>query len=81
MCEIDLHGLHTHEALGVVEQTLAERDRLFSFMTTIKFITGRGSHSEGGVSKLVPAVRLPRALSCNGRRSGRHPTFAALLTL
>jgi hypothetical protein len=32
---------------------------MFSFMTTIKFVTGRGSHSEKGVPKLVPAVRDP----------------------
>jgi len=52
--EIDLHGLFVAEAIAVVE------DAIYSAMcrgvTQMRFIVGKGLHSQGGVAKIKPAI-------------------------
>lgn len=56
---IDLHGLHVTEALHILPYAIRwwERNRCGN----VRIITGAGSHSVGGRSRLKPAVE--RALS------------------
>lgn len=53
LTKIDLHGLFVKEALDVVSQVL------HSMQTgeSVQFITGRGKHSAGGVSKIKVALQ------------------------
>ncbi|KAJ3410886.1 hypothetical protein HDV05_003104 [Chytridiales sp. JEL 0842] len=52
--EVDLHGLHTSEALAFVEQRLVQAKR--NKQTHLIIITGKGNNSADGVAKLKPAV-------------------------
>ncbi|KXZ53245.1 hypothetical protein GPECTOR_7g1139 [Gonium pectorale] len=52
--ELDLHGLRVAEAVQAVEAALA-RARAAGLQKMV-LIVGRGLHSEGGVSRLRPAV-------------------------
>ncbi|KAI0829610.1 hypothetical protein BC628DRAFT_1416664 [Trametes gibbosa] len=52
--EIDLHGLYVKEAIRYTDKSIQEaRSRGDS---KIRFITGKGLHSAGGVAKLKPAI-------------------------
>ncbi|KAF2070514.1 hypothetical protein CYY_008162 [Polysphondylium violaceum] len=58
--KIDLHGLHVNEALEMANQVLSvhtngEYDG--ESPSVITFITGRGSHSQGGVARIKPALK------------------------
>jgi len=54
-CEVDLHGLYVKEAIAYSEKAIREaRQRGDS---EIRLIVGKGSHSDGGVSKLKPAIQ------------------------
>ncbi|KAF9566814.1 DUF1771-domain-containing protein [Agrocybe pediades] len=52
--EIDLHGLYVKEAIAradaAIIQAKAERQH------QVKFIVGKGLHSQGGVAKIKPAI-------------------------
>ncbi|TFY72467.1 hypothetical protein EVG20_g560 [Dentipellis fragilis] len=52
---IDLHGTVISEAIAIVKEVLAECGA--SPAQPLKIITGRGSHSVGGVGVLAPAVK------------------------
>ncbi|XP_048450754.1 NEDD4-binding protein 2-like, partial [Rhincodon typus] len=56
---LDLHGLHVEEAQYHLEKVLFEKIDEYqrkggkSYLTVI---TGRGSHSQGGIARIKPAV-------------------------
>ncbi|XP_060570620.1 uncharacterized protein LOC132728916 [Ruditapes philippinarum] len=51
---LDLHGLHVDEAMAALNRIIPEKERDHCKKLTI--ITGRGSHSRGGVARLRPSV-------------------------
>ncbi|XP_021340102.1 uncharacterized protein LOC110441305 isoform X2 [Mizuhopecten yessoensis] len=66
---VDLHGLHVDEAIEALERIIPEREEdLMAYPDKRKqhlvIITGRGSHSKGGIARIRPAVL--RFLVTNG---------------
>ncbi|XP_033743173.1 LOW QUALITY PROTEIN: NEDD4-binding protein 2-like [Pecten maximus] len=66
---VDLHGLHVEEAIEALERIIPEREEdLRTYPDKRKqhlvIITGRGSHSKGGIARIRPAVL--RFLVTNG---------------
>lgn len=51
--QLDLHGLQTEEAMGFLQDYMANAVCKFP---SVSIITGRGLHSTGGVPKIKPAV-------------------------
>jgi DNA-nicking Smr family endonuclease len=51
----DLHGMHTSEALTLVEECLQQLPKTCPGGVVVKFVTGRGKHSEDG-ARIRPAV-------------------------
>jgi len=62
--DIDLHCLSVHQAIDVLYSVLSFHKR--STGRQIRFITGRGAHSEGGVAKIKQAT--VQLLKNNGYR-------------
>ncbi|KAF8556379.1 DUF1771-domain-containing protein [Imleria badia] len=54
-CEVDLHGLYVKEAIAYSQQAIADAGRRGD--SEIRLIVGQGNHSEGGVSRLKPAIQ------------------------
>lgn len=68
----DLHGM---DAAGAREKVLNILNTFRSMSSNVKIvlITGRGSHSDGGVSKLAPVVKqllAEQGLPCNESMPG-----------
>ncbi|XP_060065179.1 uncharacterized protein LOC132545513 [Ylistrum balloti] len=66
---IDLHGLHVDEAIEALERIIPEREEDLKANPDkrkqhLVIITGRGSHSRGGIARIRPAVL--RFLVANG---------------
>ncbi|XP_064190993.1 NEDD4-binding protein 2 [Anguilla rostrata] len=56
---LDLHGLHVDEALYHLQRVLEEKTtewRQGGCRSQLSVITGRGSHSQGGVARIRPVV-------------------------
>ncbi|KAL5012756.1 hypothetical protein ScPMuIL_011307 [Solemya velum] len=58
---LDMHGLHVDEAISALDGILPRMEREFQERPDktrqhLIIITGRGSHSRGGIAKLRPAV-------------------------
>ena len=53
--QVDLHAMHIREALEHVERSLRELPGIFPGGMDVRFVTGRGAHSEG-TAQLKPAV-------------------------
>ena len=53
--QVDLHGMHVEEALQQVDSGLRQLPRLFPGGILVRYITGRGRHSENG-AQVKPAV-------------------------
>lgn len=58
---LDLHGLHVDEAIAALERILPNKEyelqnNSFKNRHYLIVVTGKGSHSRGGISKLKPAV-------------------------
>jgi DNA-nicking Smr family endonuclease len=57
--QIDLHKLHTDQAIFVLKNVLINEAKANLFATTdLKVITGKGLHSADGVPKVKPAVEI-----------------------
>jgi len=54
-CEVDLHGLYVKEAITYSEKAITNARRKGD--NEIRLIVGQGNHSEGGVSRLKPAIQ------------------------
>ncbi|KAF9241611.1 hypothetical protein BU15DRAFT_37425, partial [Melanogaster broomeanus] len=52
--EVDLHGLFVKEAISYSEKAIKKAQLRGD--SQIRFIVGQGTHSEGGVPKLKPAI-------------------------
>ncbi|KAL1942517.1 hypothetical protein VTO73DRAFT_6119 [Trametes versicolor] len=52
--EVDLHGLYVKEAIRYTDRSIQEAQARGD--SKIRFITGKGLHSSGGVAKLKPAI-------------------------
>ncbi|TIA82075.1 hypothetical protein E3P98_01656 [Wallemia ichthyophaga] len=52
--EVDLHGLYVKEAMGKVEEAIA--NARVSNINPLKVVVGRGTHSKNHVSKMKPAI-------------------------
>lgn len=55
--EHDLHGLGVRAAQALVAEHVAFHRSRGSGVTRLRYITGRGNRSEGGIARLLPAVR------------------------
>jgi NEDD4-binding protein 2 len=54
---VDLHGLTVEEALDVAERALDSRPGPRGLAPArIRFVTGRGLHSQGGAARIRPAL-------------------------
>lgn len=71
-CEVDLHGLYVKEAVAYSDKTITDARRRadpevrlivgmcissVGFEVPSSKTTGQGNHSEGGVSRLKPAIQ------------------------
>ncbi|KAI9569681.1 hypothetical protein HD554DRAFT_1983183, partial [Boletus coccyginus] len=54
-CEVDLHGLYVKEAITYSKKAITDAHRRGDH--EIRLIVGQGNHSEGGVSRLKPAIQ------------------------
>ncbi|KAF8903521.1 hypothetical protein CPB84DRAFT_1835897 [Gymnopilus junonius] len=54
---IDLHGTTVAEALVIVKEIIKDESSAINNGKPLKIITGRGSHSQGQISILKPAIR------------------------
>jgi len=54
-CEVDLHGLYVKEAISYTEKAL--RNARQQGDSEIRLIVGQGNHSDGGISRLKPAIQ------------------------
>ena len=70
---VDLHALHVGEALREVAKVMDTYCAHLRGIAHLRFITGRGAHSSGGVARIQPAVcnllqsrRVPFDLTANG---------------
>ncbi|KDR75934.1 hypothetical protein GALMADRAFT_69130, partial [Galerina marginata CBS 339.88] len=52
--EVDLHGLYVKEAIARADQAIQTAKS--EGQTQINFIVGKGLHSQGGITKLKPAI-------------------------
>lgn len=52
---LDLHGLHVEEAIAALKRIIPQKEKERCKRLTV--ITGRGSHSRGGVARLRPSVK------------------------
>lgn len=53
--EVDLHCMHVHQALDMVDTALRNLPLIFPGGVVVRYITGKGLHSENG-AKIRPAV-------------------------
>jgi DNA-nicking Smr family endonuclease len=68
---IDLHGLHSGEAIDLLEDSLKSLGNN-RYKGDVVIVTGTGHHSRGGKVKVLPAVRQ------HLEQSGRAPKDASL---
>ncbi|KIJ67813.1 hypothetical protein HYDPIDRAFT_107316 [Hydnomerulius pinastri MD-312] len=73
--EIDLHGLYVKEAISYSEKSIQEAQKRGD--SEIRLIVGQGTHSDGGVSKLKPAIE--EDLTRRGLRVEVDPRNAGVL--
>ncbi|KAN0091167.1 Smr domain containing protein [Tylopilus felleus] len=74
-CEVDLHGLYVKEAIAYSDKTITDARRRAD--PEVRLIVGQGNHSEGGVSRLKPAIQ--EDLQSRGYRVDVDPKNAGVL--
>ncbi|KAF8556381.1 hypothetical protein OG21DRAFT_659174 [Imleria badia] len=74
-CKVDLHGLYVKEAIAYSKQAIADAGRRGD--SEIRLIVGQGNHSEGGVSRLKPAIQ--RKMQMCGHRVEVDPRNPGVL--